>query len=71
VIIATYPKTGATWLQQIVHGLRSGGAIDFEEIGDVVPWIGMAHDLNDDQGGAPRAFKSHEFLDDDLPKGCR
>ena len=71
MIIATYSKTGATWLQQIVHGLRSGGAIDFEEIGDVVPWIGMAHDLNDDQGGAPRAFKSHEFWDDNLPKGCR
>lgn len=32
VIIATPPKCGTTWMQQIVHGLRSGGSMDFDEV---------------------------------------
>jgi hypothetical protein len=63
VLIASYPKCGTTWLQQIVHGLRSGGAMDFEEISLVVPWIETAPmlgiDLNAPQVAAPRAFKTH------------
>ncbi len=74
VIIATYPKSGTTWMQQIVHGLRSGGSMDFDEITEAVPWIELAHDLGHDldadQGGPPRAFKSHKFGGDIQP-GCR
>ena len=32
VFIATYPKCGTTWLQQILHTLRTGGDLDFAEI---------------------------------------
>jgi len=74
VIIATYPKSGTTWMQQIVHGLRTGGAMDFKEITATVPWIEMAHDLGHDldaeQAASPRAFKSHDSWDE-VPKGCR
>ncbi len=74
VLIATYPKAGTTWMQQIVHGLRTGGAMDFDEITEPVPWIELAydlgHDLNADHAGAPRAFKTH-FSWADVPKGCR
>ncbi|RMD86544.1 MAG: sulfotransferase domain-containing protein [Alphaproteobacteria bacterium] len=63
VIIATYPKAGTTWMQQIVHGLRTGGDMDFAEISAVVPWIELAHDMGIDleapQKAAPRAFKTH------------
>ena len=63
VFIATYPKCGTTLMQAIVHGLRSGGSMDFDEIGDVVPWLEMAHDLGQapdaEQPFAPRAFKTH------------
>ena len=45
VLIVTSPKCGTTWVQQIVHQLRSRGSMDFEEISMVVPWIEMAHDL--------------------------
>jgi hypothetical protein len=74
VIIATYPKSGTTWMQQIVYGLRTGGSMDFAEITEAVPWIELAHDLghdlDDDQGGPPRAFKSHKN-GDEIQQGCR
>ena len=74
VFIATYAKAGTTWMQQIVHGLRTGGAMDFGEITEVVPWIELAADLGLDaeaeQAADPRAFKTH--LDwHDVPKGGR
>lgn len=62
VFVVTYPKSGTTWLQQIVHALR-GGAMDFAEIGEVVPWLETCLDLGiDPQGeqcGGFRVFKSH------------
>ncbi len=74
VLIATYPKAGTTLTQQIVHGLRTGGDMDFDEITEVVPWIEVAHDtgldLDAPQRAEPRAFKTH--LSRDLaPKGGR
>jgi hypothetical protein len=74
VIIATYPKSGTTWMQQIVHGLRTGGDMDFDEITAAVPWIEIAYDMGldveADQAAPPRAFKSH-LNGDDVQKGCR
>jgi hypothetical protein len=74
VFIATHAKSGTTLLQQIVHGLRTGGDMDFVEITEVVPWIEMAHDIGLDpeaeQRAPPRAYKTH--LDwAQLPKGGR
>jgi hypothetical protein len=67
VFIVTPPKCGTTWLQQIVHGLRSGGSMDFANINDAVPWLGMTP-VDDpssagDQLWHPRAFKTHAPLD--------
>lgn len=74
VLIASYPKCGTTWLQQIVHGLRTGGCMDFEEISLVVPWIETAPmlgiDLNAPQAAAPRAFKTH-LTRERVPPGGR
>ncbi|MDE2924664.1 MAG: sulfotransferase domain-containing protein [Acidobacteriota bacterium] len=74
ILIATYPKAGTTLMQQIVHGLRTGGDMDFDEITAVVPWIEVAHDVGLDldapQRAEPRAFKTH--LSRDLaPKNGR
>jgi hypothetical protein len=72
VFIVTPPKCGTTWMQQIVHGLRTRGSMDFDEISSVVPWINMAHDLGIDiyapQVADPKAFKTHSTLDE-VPKG--
>lgn len=74
VLIASFPKCGTTWVQQIVHGLRTGGSMDFEEISLVVPWIETAPllgiDLAAPQVAAPRAFKTHVPWDR-LPRGGR
>lgn len=63
VLIASYPKCGTTWVQQIVHGLRTGGSMAFTEISLVVPWLETAPllgiDLDAPQVAAPRAFKTH------------
>ena len=74
VIIAPYAKCGTTWLQQMVHSLRTGGDLDFDDISRVVPWIETAQDLGLDldaeQRANPRAFKSH-LAWHAVPKGAR
>ena len=44
VFVVTPPKCGTTWMQQIVHQLRSGGDMSFHEISDVVPYLEHAYD---------------------------
>ena len=74
VILAPYAKSGTTWLQQIVHCLRTGGDMDFDDISRVVPWIETSTDLGIDldapQKAEPRAFKSH-LSGDLVPAGGR
>jgi hypothetical protein len=74
VMIATYPKCGTTWLQQILHALRTRGDMAFSEITQVVPWLEMADALGMDpraeQVSPPRMFKTHLSWED-IPKGAR
>ena len=63
VFVATSSKSGTTWMQMIVHQLRSGGDMSFDEISLVVPWVELSTDLGLDidaeQAFEPRAFKTH------------
>ena len=72
VFIVTPAKCGTTWMQQIVHGLRTRGSMNFDEITRVIPWIDMAADMGIDihapQAAKPRAFKTHRTLNE-VPKG--
>ena len=72
IFIVTPPKCGTTWMQQIVHGLRTRGSMEFDEITRVVPWINMAFDMGIDiyapQVAQPRAFKTHSTLKE-VPRG--
>ena len=74
VLIATAPKCGTTWVQQIVHGLRTRGSMDFAEITEAVPWLEMAAALGLDpegeQAARPRAYKTH-LTWEEIPKGGR
>jgi hypothetical protein len=74
LFISPYAKCGTTWLQQIVHGLRTHGDMDFDDISRAVPWLETAHllglDLQGPQRGGFRAFKSHVSWGE-IPKGGR
>ena len=74
IIVAGCCKSGTTWMQQIVHQLRTGGDMGFTEIMEVVPVIEMSvqlkQDLDADQRASPRCFKTH-FLYQDHPKGAK
>lgn len=74
LFIAPFAKCGGTWVQQIVHGLRTRGNMNFEEVSQVIPWVEMAHylglDLAAPQPGGFCAFKSHlSWMQ--IPKGGR
>ena len=62
VLIVGYPKSGTTWVQQIVHQLRTGGDEDFKDILHVVPGLSAARDIRIDvemdQKYFPRCFKT-------------
>ena len=74
VIVVTPEKCGTTWMQKIMHQLRSGGDMSFEDIDDEVPWIMLAHDLEQDLDAEhkyqPRCFKSHDWYQS-CPKGAK
>ena len=71
VFVATFPKCGTTWMQHIVHGLRTHGDMNFGEISQVVPFFEMEVDFeafDAPQPAEPRAFKTHLSWDL-MPKG--
>ena len=67
VLITTAPKAGTTWMQQILHQLRSGGDNSFTSIDEVVPWLEIQREGKSWQEilqyferlAEPRIFKTH------------
>jgi len=67
VLITTAAKAGTTWMQQILHQLRSGGDTEFHSIDAVVPWLELPRvgkhwsDVLESYENvtAPRIFKTH------------
>ncbi|XP_028406626.1 estrogen sulfotransferase-like isoform X1 [Dendronephthya gigantea] len=74
VFVVTPPKCGTTWMQQILHQLRSGGDMSFDEITDVVPYLEAAYDterdLEAEHNFQPRCYKTHAWYPD-CPKGAK
>ena len=72
VWVVSYPKSGTTWVQQIVKLLRSGGKDDGRKITDAIPFVDMVnkdhYQVNLSDLPFPRAFKSH-FTYDLMPCG--
>ncbi|GMR18710.1 MAG: sulfotransferase domain-containing protein [Gammaproteobacteria bacterium] len=67
VLITTAPKAGTTWMQNILHQLRSGGDQNFHSIDEVVPWLEWPRKeqtwqqviADYDKISDPRVFKTH------------
>jgi len=67
VIIASTPKSGTTWVQQILHQMRTQGSGGFDNINDVIAWLDTPN-VDDsaerllaqyDRMSDPRIFKTH------------
>lgn len=64
VWVATYPRSGTTLMQYLLHRLR-GGDDEFDHIGTVVPWyerdlaVGRLDPSDLDALEGPRVFKTH------------
>src|SRR5215208_7027095 len=74
VFISTYPKSGTTLLQMIVHQLRGDGGMDIPHINAVVPWLET--EVTTENYGflaalpSPRVFKTHLHYEL-LPPGAK
>jgi hypothetical protein len=72
IFIVTYPKSGTTWLQMIVHQLTTDGAMNFNHITEVSPHLEMqmlpSGRKISDLRGTPRVVKSH-LQYHEIPKG--
>ena len=73
IFIVSYPRSGTTVMQMILHTLMADGADDFEHIDAVVPWFEWGTNQGKSYADlpSPRLFKSHlpYFW---IPKGpCR
>jgi hypothetical protein len=70
VYLASYARSGTTWLQMILYQLTTDGNMDFEHITLPIPYferaLSQGRDLN--QMPSPRVFKTH-FRYHRLPKG--
>jgi hypothetical protein len=72
IFIATFPKSGTTLTQMMIHQLRSDGDMDIPHINAVVPWLetevigGNFELLN--ALPSPRVFKTHLRYEYQAPK---
>lgn len=70
IFIVTYPRSGTTWMQMILHQLTSDGSMEIPHIAERCPWferpVRSAQDL--EKRKSPRIFKSHLSYPE-IPKG--
>ena len=64
VFVVTYPKSGTTWMQQIVRLILNEGKEDGLDVNNSVPWLEALDPqchywIDTDQMPSPRAFKTH------------
>jgi hypothetical protein len=76
VFLSSYPRSGTTWLQHVLHVLAHDGDSGCAHISDVAPWyerslaLGVARAADFERLPSPRLFKSH-LPYAWLPRGAR
>jgi hypothetical protein len=76
IFLSSYPRSGTTWLQQILHVLAHDGDSGCAHISDVAPWYERSLALGSKRASdfqsvpSPRIFKSH-LPYAWLPRGAR
>ena len=66
VVIATYAKSGTTWMQQIVGQLLSGGAEELD-VADISPWVDLRVPAKADKLAMLEAQTHRRFMKTHLP----
>jgi aryl sulfotransferase len=66
IIIATYAKSGTTWIQQIIAQLLFNGAADLQ-VADMSPWLDLRIPSKDVKLAAMEAQTHRRFLKTHLP----
>jgi aryl sulfotransferase len=66
IIIATYAKSGTTWVQQIIAQLLFNGAADLD-VADMSPWLDLRIPPKDIKLAAVQAQTHRRFLKTHLP----
>ena len=61
IFIATYPRSGTTWLQMALYQLTTDGNMEFDHICRFVPWYELSVMTGRDLEAlpSPRVFKTH------------
>ena len=70
VYLASYARSGTTWLQMVLYQMTTDGNMDFEHITQPIPYFerALAQGRNLNKLPSPRIFKTH-FRYRKLPKG--
>jgi len=68
VYIATFPKSGTTWLQKLLNEILGKPQGESDQISTSVPWCEGSPQEMVDNMKSPRAFKTHDPYDW-IPKG--
>lgn len=73
IYIVTYPRSGTTWLQMILHQLSSNGKLNFNHISEVIPYYERSFYIDRDLNNfpSPRIFKSHLQYQDIYQKDAK
>lgn len=73
IFIVTYPRSGTTWVQMILHQLTSDGDLNFNHISERIPWFERFYNYEKILPNLPepRIFKSHMSYSGffSIPKG--
>jgi hypothetical protein len=60
LFIASYPRSGTTWLRFMLFELLTGGDSEFETVNERIPYIGKHHRVPQLLHGGGRVIQSHE-----------
>ncbi len=62
IVVATYSKSGTTWMQMILYQLTTDGRMDFDHLFDISPWVyySALREVAPACTPQPRIIKSHD-----------
>ena len=68
VFLASYPRSGNTWLRFILYELITGESGDFKRVDQFIPYVGRHHRAPDVLPGGGRLLKTHEHYRNEYKK---